>query len=105
MYSEGVFAKNKAERTRVSRRLKEKGLVSPILSPIALFHNLKVIDTGNQCDAGLFEVNLPGGVYEAHCEDFSFEPLCLPVHSAGRVGGGRLFNALSVNELRRIGVL
>jgi hypothetical protein len=30
-------------------------------------------------------VNLSGGVYEAHGEDFSFEPLCLPVHSAGSV--------------------
>ena len=28
---------------------------------------------------------LSGGVYEAHGEDFSFEPFCLPVHSAGSV--------------------
>ena len=28
-------------------------------------------------------MDLSGGVYEAHCEDFSFESFCLPVHSAG----------------------
>ena len=53
--------------------------------PIALLHNLIFIDTGEECDAGFFEVNLSGGVYEAHGEDFSFEPLCLPVHTAGSI--------------------
>ena len=52
---------------------------------IALLHNLIFIDTGNQCKSGFFEMNLSCGVYEAHGEDFSFEPLCLPVHSVGRV--------------------
>ena len=52
---------------------------------IALLHNLIFIHTRNQGKSGLFEVNLAGGVYEAHGEDFSFEPLCLPVHSAGSV--------------------
>ena len=60
---------------------KEKG--QRALSPIALFYNLIFIDAGEECDAGFFEVNLSGGVYEAHGEDFSFEPLCLPVHTAG----------------------
>ena len=45
--------------------------------------NFIFIDTRDECDAGFFKVNLAGGVYEAHGEDFSFEPLCLPVHSAG----------------------
>ena len=45
--------------------------------------NFIFIDTGDECNAGFFEVNLSGGVYEAHGEDFSFEPLCLPVHTAG----------------------
>ena len=62
---------------------KKKGTKS--LSPIALLHDLIFIDTGNQCKSGFFEMNLSGGVYEAHGEDFSFEPLCLPVHSVGRV--------------------
>jgi hypothetical protein len=52
---------------------------------IALFHNLKFIDTGDKCNSGFFKVNQASGVYEAHDEDFSFEPLCLPVHSTGRV--------------------
>ena len=52
---------------------------------IALLHNLIFIDTGEECDAGFFEVYLSGGVYEAHGDDFSFEPFCLPVHSAGGV--------------------
>ena len=43
-----------------------------------------------ECNAGFFEVNLSGGVYEAHGEDFSFESFCLPVHPAGRVCHGRL---------------
>ena len=55
------------------------------LSPIALLHNLIFIDTGEECDAGFFEVNLSGGVYEAHGEDFSFESFSLPVHSAGSI--------------------
>ena len=53
------------------------------LFPIALRHNLIFIDTGDECDSSFFKVNLVGGVYEAHGEDFSFEPLRLPVHSAG----------------------
>ena len=53
--------------------------------PIALLHNLIFIDAGNQCKSGFFQMDLSGGVYEAHGEDFSFEPLCLPVHSAGSV--------------------
>ena len=62
---------------------KEKG--QRALSPIALLHNLIFIDAGYKCDAGFFEVNLSGGVYEAHGEDYSFKSLCLPVHSAGSV--------------------
>ena len=61
---------------------KKKG-TSPF--SIALLHNLIFIDTGYKCDASFFKVNLSGGVYEAHGEDFSFEPLRLPVHSAGGV--------------------
>ena len=38
--------------------------------------------------------NLSGGVYEAHGEDFSFESLRLPVHSAGRVHHGCLGQGL-----------
>ena len=30
-------------------------------------------------------IYLAGGVYEAYGDDFSFEPFCLPVHSAGGV--------------------
>ena len=56
---------------------------------IALFHNLKFIDTGDECDSSLFKVNQAGGVYEAHGEDFSFEPFRQPVHSAGKVFSGR----------------
>ena len=48
-----------------------------------LLHNLIFIDAGEECDAGFFEVNLTGGVYEAYGEDFSFESFCLPVHPAG----------------------
>ena len=62
---------------------KEKG--QRALSPIALLHNLIFIDTGDKSDAGFFKVNLAGGVNEAHGEDFPFKPLCLPVHSAGRL--------------------
>ena len=50
-----------------------------------LLHNLIFIDAGEECDACLFQMDLSGGVYEAHGEDFSFEPLCLPVHSAGSI--------------------
>ena len=56
---------------------------------IALFHNLIFVDTGDKCKSGLFEVNQAGGVYEAHGEDFSFEPFRQPVHSAGKVFSGR----------------
>ena len=70
---------------------KKKG-TSPF--SIALLHNLKFIDAGEECDAGFFEVNLAGGVYEAHGEDFSFEPFCLPVHSAGRGHHGCLGQGL-----------
>ena len=62
---------------------KEKG--QRALFPIALFHNLIFIDTGDKCKSGFFEVNLAGGVNEAHGEDFPFKPLCLPVHSSGCV--------------------
>ena len=50
-----------------------------------LFQKIIFIDAGNQCKSGFFQVNLSGGVYEAHGEDFSFEPFRLPVHSAGCV--------------------
>ena len=60
----------------------------PVPFSIALFHNLIFIDTGDECKSGFFEVNLSGGVYEVHGEDFSFDPLCLPVHSAGRMSFG-----------------
>ena len=61
-----------------------------------LLHNLIFIDAGDKSDAGFFEVNLSGGVYEVHGEDFSFEPLCLPVHSAD----GMRFGAFSVHFFR-----
>ena len=61
---------------------KEKGSYLTLF-PIALFHTLIFIDTGYKCDASLFKVNLAGGVYEAHGEGFSFDPLCLPVHTVG----------------------
>ena len=41
---------------------KKKG-TGPI--PIALFHNLKCIDTGYKCKSGFFEMNLSGTVYKA----------------------------------------
>ncbi len=62
---------------------KEKG--HRTLSPIALLHNLILIDTRNNCDAGFLKVNHSGGVNEAHGEDFSFESLRLPVHPAGSI--------------------
>ena len=62
---------------------KEKG--QRALSPIALLHNLIFVDTRYHRNSGFLKVNLAGGVYEAHGEDFSFEPLCLPVHTAGCV--------------------
>ena len=52
---------------------------------IALFHNLIFIDAGNECKSGFNKMYHSGGVYEAHGEDFSFEPFCLPVHSAGSI--------------------
>ena len=45
--------------------------------------NFIFIDTGEECKSGLFEVDLSGGVYEAHGEYLTFESFCLPVHSAG----------------------
>jgi len=45
---------------------------------------------GEECDACLFKVNLAGGVNQAHGEDFSFEPLSLPVHSAGGMSFGAI---------------
>ena len=71
---------------------KEKG--QRALSPIALFHNLIFIDAGEECDTGLFQMDLSGGVYEAHGEDFSFKSFCLPVHSAGRGHHGCLGQGL-----------
>ena len=67
----------------ISQLAEKKKGTSPF--SIALLHNLIFIDTGEECDADFFEVYLPGGVYEAHCEDFSFESFCLPVHSAGSI--------------------
>ena len=48
-------------------------------------YNLIFIHTGEECDTRLFQMDLSGGINEAYGEDFSFEPLCLPVHSAGCV--------------------
>ena len=59
MYSEGVCANSKAERESYGSE-KKKG-TSPF--SIALLHNLIYIDTGDECNAGLFDVNLFGGVY------------------------------------------
>ena len=64
----------------------------PVSFSIALLHNLIFIDTGDKRNAGFFEVDLSGGVNEAHGEDFSFESLRLPVHSAD----GMRFGAFSV---------
>ena len=50
-----------------------------------LFHNLIFIDAGNECKSSFNEVNLSGGVYEAHGEDLAFKPFRLPVHSAGSI--------------------
>ena len=77
---------------------KEKG--QRALSPIALFHNLIFIDAGEECDTGFFEVNLSGGVYEAHGEDFSFKSFCLPVHSAGCVHLNDLDFGSALNHTR-----
>lgn len=63
---------------------------------IVLLHNLIFVGTGNQCKSGFLEVNLSGVVNEAYGEDFSFEPLCLPVHSAD----GMRFGAFSVHFFR-----
>jgi len=52
---------------------------------ITLFHNLIFIDAGNECKSGLNEMNLSGGVNEAHGEDLAFKPFRLPVHPAGCV--------------------
>ena len=65
----------------ISQLAEKKKGIGPF--SITLFHNLIFIDAGEECDTGFFEVYLSGGVYEAHGEDFSFEPLCLPVHPAG----------------------
>ena len=81
MYSEGVCANSKAERESYGSE-KKKG-IGPF--SIALLQNLILIDTGYKGKAGFFEMNLSGGVYEAHGEDFSFESLCLPVHTAGSI--------------------
>ena len=40
--------------------------------------NFIFIDTGEECKSGLFEVDLSGGVYEAHGEYLTFESFCLP---------------------------
>lgn len=48
----------------IKKKTKDRNIVQS-LSPIALFHNLKVIDTGEECNSGLFQVNLSGGVNEA----------------------------------------
>ena len=58
--------------------------------PIALLHNFILIHPGDECKSGFYQVNLSGRVYEAHGEDFSFEPFCLPVHSAGRMSFGAI---------------
>ena len=63
-----------------------------------LLHNLKLIDTGEECDACLFEVDLSGGVYEAHGEDFSFKSLRLPVHSASGMSFGAILVFLSPKQ-------
>ena len=77
---------------------KEKG--QRALSPIALLHNLIFIDTGDECDSSFFKVNLAGGVYKAHGEDFSFEPFRLPVHSAGCVHLNDLDFGSALNHTR-----
>ena len=53
-----------------------------------------------ECNAGFFEVNLSGGVYEAHGEDFSFKSFCLPVHSAGCVHLNDLDFGSALNHTR-----
>ena len=50
-----------------------------------LLHNLIFIDAGEECDAGLFQMDLPGAINVTHGEDFSFKSFSLPVHSAGSV--------------------
>ena len=69
----------------------------PILFPIALLHNLIFIDTRDECESDLFQVNLAGAINITHGEDFLFEPFRLPVHSAGPVFEGVGFVRFSRN--------
>ena len=50
-----------------------------------LLHNLILVYTRDECDTGLFEVNLMLAVNEADGEDLTVELSCLPVHSSGCV--------------------
>ena len=48
-----------------------------------LLHNLILVYTRDECDTGLFEVNLMLAVDVTDGEDLTVELSCLPVHSAG----------------------
>ena len=48
-----------------------------------LLHNLKLVHTRDECDAGFFQVNLTGTVDVTDGEDLAVELSCLPVHTAG----------------------
>ena len=50
-----------------------------------LLHNLILVYTRDECDTGLFEVNLMLAVDVADGEDLTVELSCLPVHSAGSI--------------------
>ena len=63
-----------------------------------LFHNLIFIDAGNECKSGLNEMNLSGGVNEAHGEDLAFKPFRLPVHPAGCVHLEDLDSGSTLND-------
>ena len=50
-----------------------------------LLHNLILVYTRDECDTGLFEVNLMLAVDVTDGEDLTVELSCLPVHSAGSI--------------------
>ena len=50
-----------------------------------LFHNLIFIDTGDECDAGFFEVNLTGAVDVTDGEDLAVELSCQSIPPASSI--------------------
>ena len=64
------------------------------------FYNIILVHSRNQSKPGFFEVDLSGAVYEAHGEDFSLEPLSLPVHSDGSIHLHDLDFGSTLNHIR-----